>query len=57
MAISWSTVQDVYSANVQEHHGDDDFAAVGRFIEWEDVKWAESPLSGIALSRVAVPWP
>jgi hypothetical protein len=75
MTIRWSTVQGVYTADVQEHwtrsrslgldcpldvfeqlffdhHGDDDFAGVVRFVDWE-----ERGLSGVALQRVAVPRP
>jgi hypothetical protein len=80
MAIRWSTVQGVYSAELQDHwtrsyalgldcpldvfeqlffdhHGDDDYAAVVRFIEWADVQWGERQLSGVALRRIAVPRP
>jgi hypothetical protein len=68
MTIRWSTVQDVYSANVQEHwtraqalgldfpldvfeqlcfdhHGDDAFGGVVRFVDWGLVKWEERRLS------------
>jgi hypothetical protein len=43
--------------DVFDHHSDDDFAAVVRFIEWAAVEWEERVLSGVALRRVAVPRP
>jgi hypothetical protein len=40
-----------------DHHGDDDFAVVMRFVEWASVEWEERALSGVALRRVAAPGP
>jgi hypothetical protein len=46
---------DVFEQLFHDHHGDEDFAAVVRFIDWASVEWEETALSGVALRRVAVP--
>jgi hypothetical protein len=46
---------DVFEQLFFDHHGDGDYAAVVRFIEWADVAWRQRQLSGVALRRVAVP--
>ena len=48
---------DVFEQLFFDHHGDDDFAALVRFIDWAAVAWEERQLSGVALRRVAVPRP
>jgi hypothetical protein len=48
---------DVFEQLFFDHHGDDDFAGVVRFIDWAAVEWQERALSGVALRRVAVPRP
>jgi hypothetical protein len=48
---------DVFEQLFFDHHGDDDFVGVVRFIDWAVVEWEERPLSGVALRRVAVPRP
>lgn len=48
---------DVFEQLFHEHHGDEDFAQVVRFIDWANVGWEETALSGVALRRVAVPRP
>ena len=34
-----------------EHHGDEDFTQVVRFIDWANVVWEETPLSGTSPRR------
>jgi hypothetical protein len=46
---------DVFEQLFFDHHGDDDFAGLMRFVDWADVAWDERQLSGVALRRVAVP--
>lgn len=48
---------DIFEQLFFDHHGDDDFAAVVRFIDWSTITWEEVQLSGVALRRVAVPRP
>ena len=48
---------DVFEQLFFDHHGDDEFAGVVRFIDWAAVEWQERALSGVALRRVAVPRP
>jgi hypothetical protein len=48
---------DVFEQLFHDHHGDEDFAAVVRFIDWANVGWEETALSGVALQCVAVPRP
>jgi hypothetical protein len=48
---------DLFEQIFFDHHGDDDFAGVVRFIEWANVAWEERQLSGVALRRVAEPRP
>jgi len=48
---------DVFEQLFRECHGDEDFAQVVRFIDWANVEWEETALSGVALRRVAVPRP
>jgi hypothetical protein len=48
---------DVFEQLFHAHHGDDDFAGVVRFIDWANVEWEATTLSGVALRRVAVPRP
>jgi hypothetical protein len=48
---------DVFEQLFHDHHGDEDFAAVVRFIDWANVEWEETALSGVALRRVAIPRP
>ena len=37
-----------------EHHGDEDFGALYRAVDWSTVAWTETELSGLLLRRVAV---
>jgi len=46
---------DVFEQLFFDHHDDDDFAGVVKFVDWVVVEWEERPLSGVALRRVAVP--
>jgi hypothetical protein len=48
---------DVFEQLFHEHHGDEDFASIVRFIDWANVGWEEMTLSGVALRRVAIPRP
>jgi hypothetical protein len=48
---------DVFEQLFFDHHGDDDFASLVRFVDWAAVEWEERQLSGVALRRVAVPRP
>ncbi len=48
---------DVFEQLFHDHHGDDDFAGMVRFVDWAVVEWEERQLSGVALRRVAVPRP
>jgi hypothetical protein len=46
---------DVFEQLFHDHHGDEDFAGVVRFIDWANVGWEETVLTGVALRRVAIP--
>jgi len=46
---------DVFEQLFFDHHVDKDFAALVRDIDWANVKWEITELSGLALRRVAVP--
>jgi hypothetical protein len=46
---------DVFEQLFFDHHGDDAFASVVRFVDWTVVEWEGRPLSGVALRRIAVP--
>jgi hypothetical protein len=46
---------DVFEQLFFEHHGDDEFARLLRFVDWQTTTWEERQLSGVALRRVAVP--
>jgi hypothetical protein len=48
---------DVFEQLFFDHHGDDNFAGVVKFIDWALVELEERQLSGVALRRVAVPRP
>jgi hypothetical protein len=48
---------DVFEQLFFDHHGNDDFASIMRFVDWAAVVWEERALSGVALRRVAVPRP
>jgi hypothetical protein len=37
-----------------EHHGDEDFGAMYRVVDWSAVAWTELELSGVTLRRVGV---
>jgi hypothetical protein len=54
-ALGLECPMDVFEQLFHEHHGDEDFAAVVRFINWANVDWEEAALSGVALRRVAIP--
>jgi hypothetical protein len=56
-ALGLDCPADVFEQLFHDHHGDEDFAAVVRFIDWEIVGWEETALSGVALRRVAIPRP
>jgi len=46
---------DVFEQLFHEHHGDEHFTQIVRFIDWANVGWEETELSGVALRRVAIP--
>ena len=48
---------DVFEQLFFDHHGDDVFASLLRFVDWGIVTWEDRQLSGVALRRVAVPRP
>jgi hypothetical protein len=50
-ALGLNRPLDVFEQLFFDHHVDDDYAAVVRFIEWADVVWAERQLSGVAPRR------
>jgi hypothetical protein len=54
-ALGLDCPADVFEQLFHDHHGDEDFLAVVRFINWANVGWEESALSGVALRRVAIP--
>src|SRR5450631_966321 len=56
-ALGLNCPLDVFEDLFFDHHGDDDFAGVVRFVDWAVVEWEERQLSGVALRRVAVPRP
>ena len=56
-ALGVNSPPDVFEQLFFDHHGDDDFAGVVRFVDWAVVEWEERLLSGVALRRVAVPRP
>jgi hypothetical protein len=56
-ALGLECPADVFEQLFHDHHGDEDFAAVVRFIDWANVGWEETALSGVALRRVAIPLP
>jgi hypothetical protein len=39
---------DVFEQLFHEHHGDEYFAGVVRFIDWANVEWEDIALSGVA---------
>jgi len=45
---------DVFEKLFHDHHRDDAFTEVERFIDFTNVDWAETELSGAALQRAAV---
>jgi hypothetical protein len=48
---------DVFEQLFFDHHGDEDFAGVVRFVDWAAVQCEQRSLSGVALRRVAIPRP
>jgi hypothetical protein len=48
---------DVFEQLFHDHHGDEAFAGVVRFIDWANVEWEETAQSGVALRRVSIPRP
>jgi hypothetical protein len=46
---------DVFEQLFHDHHGNEVFASVVRFVDWKNVTWEERKLSGVALRHVAVP--
>jgi len=56
-ALSLECPLDVFEQLFHEHHGDEGFADIVRFVDWATVEWEETALSGVALRRVAIPRP
>jgi hypothetical protein len=56
-ALGLGCPADVFEQLFHDHHGDRDFAGIVRFIDWANVSWEETALSGVALRRVAIPRP
>lgn len=56
-ALGLTCPLDVVEQLFHDHHCDEDFADVVRFIDCGNVAWEETTLSGVALRRVAIPRP
>jgi hypothetical protein len=56
-ALGLGCPADVFEQLFHDHHDDDNFAGIVRFIDWANVGWEATALSGVALRRVAVPRP
>jgi hypothetical protein len=56
-ALGLDCPADVFEQLFHEHHGDEAVADVVRLIDWVNVEWEETELSGVALRRVAIPRP
>ena len=46
---------DVFEQLFHDHHVDQDFGHLLRFVDWSAVRWEEDELSGVALRQVAAP--
>jgi hypothetical protein len=56
-ALGLDCPADVFEQLFHGHQGDEAFAGVVRFIDWANVEWEDTELSGVALRRVAIPRP
>lgn len=53
LGLQWPL--DVFEQVFIDHHEDEEFAELVKFIDWSSIEWSERPLSGNALRRVGVP--
>ena len=53
LGLQWPL--DVFEQLFIDHHDDEEFAELVRFIDWTTIEWSEKLLSAMALRRVGVP--